>query len=76
MKYIIGAIAGIAFMFAGYAFAAGNDGNATFTLIDKLWVGEEGFDVVQKIYDQKANVVCYTITGGPSGAGISCLKNN
>jgi hypothetical protein len=69
MKYILGAIIGVAVMFGGHALAA--------TRSDMQVVGYLDVNVsrVYKIVDTSNGTVCYFVIYG-TGTGISCLKNN
>lgn len=73
-KYIIGVIIGAGFMVGGYAMAA-TAGVSGLRIVDQLNVGYGNYFEVQKIYDIDTKTICYVVTGGPSGSGISCLKN-
>jgi hypothetical protein len=54
MKYLIGALVGVGFLWAGFAVASGG-----FTLVGASYG-------VWKYYDQDNNVVCYSVTQGIS----------
>lgn len=74
MKYLIGAVIGAVAMFGGHAFAANT---SDMYLVDTISVSD-GYGtgpIILKTYDKVTKVVCYTADRGPSGAGISCLKN-
>lgn len=74
MKYLIGAIIGAAVLFGGYAFAANI---SDMYLVDTIVI-QDGYGTgptILKTYDKVTKIVCYTADRGPSGAGISCLKN-
>lgn len=65
-KYVFGAALGSLLTLGWYAFAA-----SSMSIVETTKVG---YFAVSRVYDKDTNIICYTITGGPSGAGISCLE--
>ena len=70
-KYILGAVIGAGLVLASVAFAQGGSG---LSVVDQMGM-IQNYNVLTKVYDKDANVVCYEFIGYDAG-GISCLKNN
>jgi len=67
-KVMLGAVVGAGVMVGAQVWAASG-----ISLVDET---KFVYHSLRKFYDKDANVICYALTGGSTGTGISCLKNN
>lgn len=69
MKLLLGIVIGAGLFIGGSVFAQ----STALQKVEETQI--DSYFLLTKVYDQNNKVVCYTLTGGPSGAGVSCLKN-